>query len=56
MGAKDELLVNGDIDTLPDSKKIKEFLEERNIRIKSIKEGEVTDIGSIIPLIKSNES
>ena len=56
MGAKDELLVNGDIDTLPDSKKIKEFLAERNIRIKSIKEGEVTDIGSIIPLIASNES
>ena len=54
--SKDELLVNGDINTLPDSKKIKEFLAERNIRIKSIKEGEVTDIGSIIPLIASNES
>lgn len=56
MGAKDELLVNGDINTLPDSERIKEFLEERKIRIKSIKEGEVTDIGSIIPLTALNES
>ncbi len=51
MGAKDELLINGDIDRLPDHDRIKEFLEERKIRIKSIKEGEVTDIGSIIPLM-----
>ena len=50
MGSNDELLINGDISTLPDCKKIKEFLEKRNIRIKSIKEGEVTDIGSILPL------
>ncbi len=51
MRAKDELLINGDINTLPDCRRIKEFLEERKIRIKSIKEGEVTDIGSIIPLM-----
>ncbi|MBQ8392025.1 MAG: hypothetical protein IJX50_05775 [Clostridia bacterium] len=56
MGASDELLINGDINTLPDHQKIKEFLEKRKIRIKSIKEGEVTDIGSIIPLTALNES
>ena len=54
--SKDELLLNGDINTLPDCERIKDFLKERNIRIKSIKEGEVTDIGSIIPLIVPNKS
>ena len=50
MCSKDELLINGDINTLPDYSRIKKFLQKRSIRIKSIKEGEVTDIGSIIPL------
>ena len=51
MGSKDELLINGDINTLPDCTRITKFLQKRSIRIKGIKEGEVTDIGSIIPLI-----
>ena len=51
MGSKSELLVNGDIDLLPDSEKIRDFLSSKNIRIKKLKEGEVLDIGSIIPLM-----
>ena len=51
LGSEKELLINGNIDTLPDAERLKNFLEKRSINIKSIKEGEVTDIGSIIPLI-----
>lgn len=51
MGSKNELLINGDIDLLPDSEKIRKFLSSKNIRIKKLKEGEILDIGSIIPLI-----
>ena len=51
MGDKDVLLVNGEIETMKDGKLIKDFLDERNIRIKNLKKGEVTDIGSILPLM-----
>ncbi len=51
MESKYELLINGDIDLLPDSKKIRDFLLKKNIQIKKLKEGEVLDIGSIIPLM-----
>ena len=51
LGSGKELLINGDINTLPDAERIKNFLNKRSIHIKSIQEGEITDIGSIIPLI-----
>lgn len=51
MASCDTLLVNGNIDTLPDAKEIKEFLAAKNIKIKNLTEGKVIDIGSIIPLI-----
>ena len=51
MGSKNKLLINGDIDLLPDSENIRKFLSSKNIRIKKLKEGEVLDIGSIIPLM-----
>ena len=51
MGSRNELLINGNIDTLPDRDAIKEFLAEKNIQLKNLTEGEVTDIGSIIPLM-----
>lgn len=51
MGSENELLINGDIDLLPDSENIRKFLFSKNIRIKNLKEGEVFDIGSIIPLM-----
>ena len=51
MGSRNEFLINGDIDLLLDSEKIRKFLSGKNIRIKKLKEGEVLDIGSIIPLM-----
>lgn len=51
MGDKDTLIVNGDISTLPFGEKIKEFLDRKNIKIQKSKEGEVVDIGSVIPLM-----
>lgn len=51
MGDKDVLLVNGEISTLKDGKIIEEFLMKKGIKIKSIKKGEVTDIGSVLPLM-----
>ena len=51
MGGKGELLVNGDIGTLPSGEKIARFLNCRNIKISNLKKGEVLDIGSIIPLM-----
>lgn len=51
MGSHNELLINGNIDTLRDAKNIKSFLAEKNINIKNLTEREVLDIGSIIPLI-----
>lgn len=51
MGGKDVLLVNGDISTHPDSELIREFLFRKNIRISALKDGRLTDIGSIIPLM-----
>ena len=51
MSGCDTLIVNGDISTLPSGSKIKEFLDRKNIKIQKSKEGEVLDIGSIIPLM-----
>lgn len=51
MSSHNELLINGNIDLLPDAKYIKEFLADKNITIKILTKGEVTDIGSIIPLM-----
>ena len=51
MESQDTLLINGNIDTLPDGKEIRNFLSAKNIKIKNLTEGEVKDIGSIIPLI-----
>ncbi len=55
MGNIDKLIVNGDISLLPAGEKIKEFLSSKNIKIQKSKEGEVVDIGSIIPLMTSEE-
>ena len=51
MGDRDEFLVNGDISLIPAGDKIKKFLDSKNIKIKKLKEGQVLDIGSIIPLM-----
>lgn len=51
MGDRDVLLVNGDISLIPAGNKIKKFLDSKNIKIKKLKEGQVIDIGSIIPLM-----
>jgi len=51
MRSKTKLLINGNINTLPDADKIKNFLDDKNIKITNLTEGEVTDIGSIIPLM-----
>ena len=51
MGNIDELLVCGEITNMPSGKKITDFLEERKIKIKNLKKGDVLDIGSIIPLM-----
>ena len=55
MGNKNELLINGEIDLLPESEKIRDFLSLKNISIRKLKEGEVLDIGSIIPLMISRK-
>ena len=51
LGGNNTLLVNGDIDKIPAGSKIREFLDRKNIKIKQIKEGEIVDIGTIIPLM-----
>ena len=51
MSSFDELLINGNIDTLPNASDIKNFLTKKNIKIRNLTEGEVKDIGSIIPLM-----
>ena len=53
LGGKDTLLVNGEIESLKDGETIKEFLSQRQIKIKNLKKGEVTDIGSILPLMST---
>ena len=55
MGDYDTLLVNGDISLLPSGDKIRQFLDTKNIKIKKLKEGEVADIGSIIPLMTKRD-
>lgn len=49
------LLVNGSLDTFPDKNILTEFLNLKGINIKSIKEGVLTDIGSLLPLIHSQK-
>jgi len=51
MGGKNKLLVNGDIDTLPSGKEIRSFLRRKGIEIIQLKEGKITDIGSVLPLM-----
>ena len=51
MGDIDTLIINGDVSLIPSGDKIKEFLDRKNIKIQKSKEGEVVDIGSIIPLM-----
>ncbi len=50
MGDCDTLVINGDISTLPSGNNIKEFLDRKNVKIQKAKEGDVIDIGSIIPI------
>ena len=50
LGDKNSLLVNGDISTLDSKDEIKGFLNAKGIKIQNLKKGEVTDIGSILPL------
>ena len=47
----DTLLVNGDVSLIPAGDKIQKFLDSKNIKIKKLKDGQVLDIGSIIPLM-----
>ncbi len=51
MGGINELLISGDITNMPSGEKIIDFLEERKIKIKNLRKGDVLDIGSIIPLM-----
>ena len=51
MKNENELLINGDIDTLLSGQDIKDFLKRKNIKIRALKKGRVTDIGSVIPLM-----
>ena len=51
MGAKDVLLVNGDIETFADKNAVFEFLKRKSISIETLKKSPLTDIGSIIPLM-----
>ncbi len=50
---KNTLLINGELDFFPGGKKVMEFLNNKNISIKSLKKGALTDIGSIIPLMNT---
>lgn len=45
------LAVNGDINTHPDSDRIKQFLKDRAVEIVCLKRGIMTDIGSILSKI-----
>ena len=51
LSGKNKLLINGDIDTISSGKEIRDFLNRKGIEIISLKEGEVTDIGSVLPLL-----
>lgn len=50
MLAKNLLAVNGDIKTHPDYNMINNFCKKYDVDIISLKKGEITDIGSIIPI------
>lgn len=47
----ENLLVNGNARMLKDYEKIEKFLSERGFGIISLNDGQITDIGSIIPLM-----
>lgn len=49
--SKNKMAFFGDVKKHPDYNRIREFLSERNIEIICICEGEISDYGSIIPLI-----
>ena len=51
MGDKNSLLINGELSTHPDKDRILSFLQGKNIEVKELKKGNLTDIGSILPLI-----
>ncbi len=51
MGDKDLLFINGELKTHPDGEKIRAFLHNKSIKIKELKKGPLTDIGSILPLM-----
>ncbi len=51
LGAKDTLLINGDIENFPDGDAVRNFLNKKSINITDLKKGPLTDIGSIIPLM-----
>ena len=53
LGGKSELLVNGEIQTHPDYRHIKEFLAKKGIKITNLRKGKLLDIGSILPLMTS---
>lgn len=46
-----QLLINGELSSHPDHDRILSFLKRKNIEIKELKEGPLTDIGSILPLM-----
>lgn len=48
--SNDTLAVNGNIDTHPDSGLMRAFCEKHGVNILSLNEGEIVDIGSIIPI------
>lgn len=47
----ENIIINGNAKRLSDYEAIKKFLSERGIGIISLKDGDITDIGSIIPLM-----
>ena len=50
LSGSDTLLVNGDLSLIPSGEKIKKFLFDKGIKIISLNKGDVTDIGSILPI------
>lgn len=48
--AKDTLAVNGNINTYPDGRLVREFCKKHGVNVVSLNKGIIEDIGSIIPL------
>ena len=51
LGGNSTLLINGDIEAFPDGNAVRDFLSKRNMQAVNLKKGNLTDIGSIIPLM-----